>query len=63
MFNSKGAVITVGDIVSLNFRKYGVIPNLSIYDGMTERYTMTKFLDLVSYERKETVVNPAGTIT
>ncbi|MDO5862397.1 MAG: GTP-dependent dephospho-CoA kinase family protein [Thermoplasmata archaeon] len=55
--------LTVGDVVSLTFRRCGVTPRLSIYDGFTERREMTDFARLVEDEPKETVVNPAGTIT
>lgn len=55
--------LTVGDVVSLTFRKHGVRPMLSIYDGFTERREMTEFAGLVEDEPKEVVVNPAGTIT
>jgi hypothetical protein len=50
-------------VVSLTFRKHGIIPFLSIYDGMTERREMSEFAILVKDEEKEEVVNPAGTIT
>ncbi|MDR1404477.1 MAG: GTP-dependent dephospho-CoA kinase family protein [Candidatus Methanoplasma sp.] len=58
-------MITVGDMVSLTAMKHGIIPDLSIYDGMTGRREMTEFTALVkSGGRKETVVrNKAGTIT
>jgi hypothetical protein len=62
-FNAQTALITVGDVVSLTFRKHGVTPFLSIYDGMTERRGMTEFAALVENESKEEVVNPAGMIT
>ncbi len=55
--------LTVGDVVSLTFRKHGLRPRLSIYDGFTERREMTEFATLVEGETKERVVNPAGTIT
>lgn len=55
--------ITVGDVVSLTFRRHGVRPLLSIYDGSTERREMTEFAKLVEDEPKEVVSNPAGTIT
>lgn len=55
--------LTVGDVVSLTFRKHGVRPMLSIYDGFTERREMTEFAGLVEDEPKDVVVNPAGTIT
>jgi hypothetical protein len=62
-FNAQTTLITVGDVVSLTFRKHGIIPFLSIYDGMTERREMSEFAILVKDEEKEEVVNPAGTIT
>ncbi len=55
--------LTVGDVVSLVFRRRGVTPRLSVYDGFTERREMTDFARLVEDEPKETVVNPAGTVT
>ena len=62
-FDAQTALITVGDVVSLTFRKHGIVPNLSIYDGFTERREMTEFAHLVSGEERTKVVNPAGTIT
>jgi uncharacterized protein (UPF0218 family) len=43
----------------------GIVPDLSIYDGRTERRRMTEFATLVEEHGLETkvVVNPAGTIT
>jgi uncharacterized protein (UPF0218 family) len=63
--DTKHKLITVGDVVSLTARKHGIAPDLSVYDGMTERRGMTDFADLViSKGWKETVVkNPAGMIT
>ncbi len=55
--------LTVGDVVSLVFRKHGLRPGLSIYDGFTERREMTEFATLVRDEEKDEVVNPAGMIT
>lgn len=55
--------LTVGDVVSLVFRRRGVVPRLSVYDGFTERREMTDFARLVEDEPREDVVNPAGTIT
>lgn len=58
-------LITVGDVVSFTVREYGLVPDLSVYDGMTERHEMTAFADLVKRKGlKETVVtNEAGMIT
>jgi len=58
-------MITVGDVVSLTVVKQGIVPDLSIYDGMTERREMTDFAALVTNKGwKETVVkNEAGMIT
>lgn len=61
--DTKTTLITVGDVVSLTFRKHGVKPFLSIYDGMTERREMTEFARLVEGEPKTVVRNPAGMIT
>ena len=57
--------ITVGDVVSLTMWKEGMIPDLAIYDGRTERRDMTEFAVLVEERglEKEVVSNPAGTIT
>lgn len=55
--------ITVGDVVSLTFRRHGARPLLSVYDGSTERREMTDFARLVEGEEKEVVPNPAGGIT
>ena len=57
--------ITVGDVVSLTMWEEGMIPDLAIYDGRTERRDMTDFARLVE-ERGlavKVVSNPAGTIT
>jgi uncharacterized protein (UPF0218 family) len=62
-FDTQTCLITVGDVVSLTFRKHGIRPDLSIYDGFTERREMTEFAGLVSDEPRTKVVNPAGTIT
>lgn len=62
-FDIQTTLITVGDVVSLTFRKHGIRPFLSIYDGMTERREMTEFARLVEDEPKTRVINPAGTIT
>lgn len=61
--NAQTCFITVGDVVSLTFRRHGVRPLLSVYDGSTERREMTDFAKLVEGEGKEVVRNPAGTIT
>ena len=62
-FDAQNTLITVGDVVSLTFRKHGITPFLSVYDGMTERREMTEFAILAEDEDKDEVVNPAGTIT
>lgn len=57
--------ITVGDVVSLTMWEEGMIPDLAIYDGRTERRDMTDFARLVE-ERGlavKVVSNPAGMIT
>ncbi|MDR1954730.1 MAG: GTP-dependent dephospho-CoA kinase family protein [Candidatus Methanoplasma sp.] len=65
VIDRRSKMITVGDVVSLTAVKYGVTPDLSIYDGMTERREMTEFASLVKEKGwKETVVkNEAGMIT
>ena len=61
--DDENMLIAVGDVVSLTLRNLGVRPDLSVYDGVTERHEMTEFADLVEDEDKEEVVNPAGRIT
>jgi Uncharacterized protein conserved in archaea len=63
--NKEKTLITVGDVVSLTVREHGLTPDITIYDGMTERREMTEFADLVRDKGwKEVVVkNEAGTIT
>ncbi len=63
--DSKHMLITVGDVVSLTVRNLGILQDLAIYDGFTERREMTGFADLVRNERShETVViNEAGSIS
>jgi len=63
--NKERTLITVGDVVSLTVREHGLVPDVTIYDGMTERREMTEFADLVKSKGwKEVVVkNEAGTIT
>lgn len=63
--NTQSKLITVGDVVSLTVRRHGISPDITIYDGMTERREMTEFANLVKDEGwEETVVrNEAGTIT
>lgn len=58
-------LVTVGDVVSLVVRKYGVVPFLSIYDGMTERHEMTEFSNLVKNNGWEEIKvrNPPKMIT
>lgn len=57
--------ITVGDVVSLTVWREGIVPDLAIYDGRTERRDMTDFAILVEERglEKTVVRNPAGTIT
>ena len=43
----KTFLVTVGDVVSLTFRKRGIRPDLSVYDGSTERRGMADFAELV----------------
>ena len=58
-------MITVGDVVSLTVRRNGIVPVLSIYDGMTERHETTGFANLVETQGLDVKVvsNPAGEIT
>ena len=62
-FSKETLLVTVGDVVSLTFRNRGIRPDLSIYDGFTERRGMTQFAELVRDEPKERVVSPAGMIS
>ena len=61
--DAQTSFITVGDVVSLTFRRHGVRPLLSVYDGSTERREMTDFARLVEPEPKAVVSNPAGRVT
>ena len=65
VIDKKSKMITVGDVVSLTVVKHGIIPDLSVYDGITERREMTEFATLVKNKGwEETAVkNEAGTIT
>jgi GTP-dependent dephospho-CoA kinase len=58
-------LITVGDVVSLTVWKNGIVPDVSIYDGMTERREMTDFAVFVKDEGLEEAVveNAPGMIT
>ena len=58
-------LVTVGDVVSLVVRKHGVVPFLSIYDGMTERHRMTEFSSMVEENRWDLIEvrNPPKMIT
>ena len=61
----KNKLITVGDVVSLTSVNNGIVPDIAIYDGMTERREMTEFAVLAESRGwiTDTVTNPAGTIT
>jgi len=63
--NDQNILITVGDVVSLTARNAGIIPDISVYDGKTERRTMTKFAALVRELGENVVIvnNPPGTVT
>ena len=63
--DAQNILITVGDVVSLTLRRHGMTPDLSVYDGRTERRTMTEFAELVKNEDGDEIVveNPAGMIT
>ncbi|MCL2890365.1 MAG: DUF359 domain-containing protein, partial [Methanomassiliicoccaceae archaeon] len=58
-------MITVGDVVSLTAVNNGIVPDVAVYDGMTERREMTEFAALAESNGwiTDTVTNPAGTIT
>ncbi len=58
-------LVTVGDVVSLVVRKHGVVPFLSIYDGMTERHEMTEFSSMVEENHWDLIEvrNPPKMIT
>jgi uncharacterized protein (UPF0218 family) len=61
----KKKLITVGDVVSLTVSRNGIVPDVAVYDGMTERREMTEFASFVEDKGWKTVsvTNPAGTIT
>ena len=61
----KNRLIAVGDVVSLTAINNGIVPDIAIYDGMTERREMTGFAVLAESNGwvTDTVTNPAGTIT
>ena len=63
--DDQNILITVGDVVSLAARNAGITPSVSVYDGMTERRTMTEFASVVRDLGEEPVVvdNPPGTVT
>jgi len=58
-------LVTVGDVVSVTLVSKGIVPDVCIYDGMTERKEMKGFnplLEGLDHERVS-VVNMAGTIS
>ena len=63
--DDRNMLITVGDVVSLTARKEGITPDVSVYDGRTERRAMTEFAAMVEDLGLEHVVadNPPGTVT
>lgn len=65
IFSKTRYIIAVGDVVSLTVRKIGIVPLLSVYDGITERHELTEFADLVKNKgwTETVVVNPPGYIT
>lgn len=65
IFGKTHYIITVGDVVSLTVRNIGIVPLLSVYDGITERRELTEFADLVKNRgwAETAVVNPPGYIT
>lgn len=52
---NKGFIITVGDIVTSNFIKMETIPDISVFDGKSERQTITdkQILDFLPKEYQE----------
>ncbi len=54
-------LITVGDVVSLALTLIGIVPDIAIYDGRTQRARMSEFADIVTPD--VTVNNPAGVVT
>jgi hypothetical protein len=58
-------LVTVGDVVTLDILKLGLIPDLSIVDYMTKRMPMSEVKDEFSkYPQQEIFVeNPPGVIT
>ncbi|MCL2317970.1 MAG: GTP-dependent dephospho-CoA kinase family protein [Methanomassiliicoccaceae archaeon] len=65
VIGKKPKMITVGDVVSLTAFEQGITPDLSIYDGHTERKEMTEFAALVIDKgwKEKVAKNPAGTMT
>jgi len=63
--DKKRKLIAVGDVVSLTAVKNGTVPDVCIYDGMTERKEMTEFASFVENKgwKFVSINNPAGTIT
>ena len=55
--------ITVGDTTSETFRRHGLIPALSIYDGKTKREETSAFSSLMEGLEKTEVCNPPGMLT
>ena len=58
-------LITVGDVVSLTVCRFGIVPDIAVYDGITERKEMTAFASFVRDKGWKNVFvhNPAGSMT
>jgi uncharacterized protein (UPF0218 family) len=63
--DTRNKLITVGDVVSLTVSGMGIVPDIAVYDGMTERREMTAFASVAESKGwvTDTVTNPAGTMT
>ncbi|MGC8533834.1 MAG: GTP-dependent dephospho-CoA kinase family protein [Candidatus Parvarchaeum sp.] len=61
--NRKFYLICVGDMVTLTAIKNGIIPNLAIFDGKTERKRIDSNIIEKAYKKIVKVKNPPGKIT
>jgi len=56
-------VFSVGDVVTSNMLKYGLVPDLAVVDSKTRRRLSVAGLDLLKFDVVVYVRNSAGTIT
>jgi GTP-dependent dephospho-CoA kinase len=54
-------IYTVGDVVTHNLQKRGIIPAIAVVDGQTMRLPCNPIPDLIS--KRVHVINPPGTLT